>query len=772
MDVKSDATDKKSQLKICIISYDIIGKNMAGPGIRFYEFAKVLSNYLDVTLLTPNRVDIDTEGFKTRQYKISSYKSMRRTVENSDIILIQGHILYYFPFLKNFKGRIIVDLYNPFNLESLEMFRSVEMIERIRIDKNNLNILKLQLTIGDFFICASEKQRDYWVGMLGAVGRINPYNYDSDNTFRKLIDIVPSGIPSEPPSRANLSIADVIPEIKEEDKVILWGGGIWNWLDPITAIKAVWEISRNRKDIKLVFMGVKHPDPKLPEMKKCLEAINLAKELDLYGRNIFFNEWTPYNLRQAFLLDSDAGLSIHNERIETEFSYRTRVMDYIWARLPVITTEGDSIARIVKSENIGEVVKYENTHQLARVIESAVTNKSLREIYSKNLNRIAPKFYWENVTRPLVKYCVDSYYSPDKKKIIELVNLQNSKISRIIKNNFEGSTNVLCITSNKYRDEEIIDKKDVGRIFHVEVDDDFVVSENGGEDSELDNVGILKSKITQRTKFDGIIVNNAFFKITPKFFYDITNVLSSKLKKDGLLFFSIPEKRGLYKLLGEGRKKDRVGARIDDFTIEHILKNAGFEIMEKGIWDKYEQSKARDSGEEIDELYGRNELLELFEIKLNRDGFKDLKLLSRMDILGSEEFTGDQTIKGRLRKYMYLLTSMYFENLRKSYNESIKAINNNIQLQINREINELNRKNRERLILIYFDIFKSLYNEIKSLGYDISSLRENLGDFKPTRSGLVIDIDQKLEVLLRDFENIDRIIGLSVSNRYYLAKKV
>jgi len=191
MDIKQSEPDKKSQLKICIISYDIIGKNMAGPGIRFYEFAKILSEYLDVTLLTPNKVDIDTEGFKTDQYRLNNYRTLNKHVENSDMILIQGHILYYFPFLKNFKGKIIVDLYNPFNLESLEMFRNANIAERVRIDKNNVNILKLQLTIGDFFICASEKQRDYWLGMLNATGRLNPYNYDSDNALRNLIDVVP-----------------------------------------------------------------------------------------------------------------------------------------------------------------------------------------------------------------------------------------------------------------------------------------------------------------------------------------------------------------------------------------------------------------------------------------------------------------------------------------------------------------------------------------------------------------------------------------------------
>ncbi len=762
--------NKRVSSNICIISYDVVGRNMAGPGIRFYEFAKVLSDYLDVTLVTPNKIDIEAEGFKTRQYKLGNFKSLKRYIDKADTILIQGHILYYFPFLRNFKGKIIVDLYNPFNLESLEMFGDRDIAERIRIDKNNLNILKMQLSIGDFFICASEKQRDYWIGMLNAMGRINPYSYDSDKTLRNLINIVPFGMPSQPPMRSASYIGDKIPGINERDKIILWGGGIWNWLDPITAIKALWEISRNRKNIKMVFMGIKHPDSSLPEMKKCVEAIQLAKELDLYEKLVFFNEWTPYDLRQTFLLDADVGLSIHQERIETEFSYRTRVIDYIWARLPIITTEGDSIAKMVKSESTGEVVKYENTAQLARVIESMATNKSLREIYKKNLNRIAPRFYWENVTKPLVKYCVNPEFAVDKKKIIELIDLQNSKISKIIKDNFEGCANVLNITSNKYRDENAIRETNVGKVFWVEMDIDLAVMED--EEKELDEIGLLKSRITERTKYDGVILNNVFYKISPKFFYDLINVLTSKLKKDGLLFFSIPENRGLYKIFGEGKKSNKSNVRIDDFTIEYILKNAGFKIEDKGIWDEIDYRTMDSDKGEIDDIYSKNELFELFEIKLNRENFEELRLLSKLDILNSEELDKNKDIKGRLRKFLYLLTSMYFENLRKSYNKSMKAINNNIQVQINEEINELNRKNRERLILIYFNIFRTLQKEIKSLGYDISSLREILGSFKPkSKSGLKIDIDQKLEVLLRDMENIDRIMGLTISNKYYLAKK-
>jgi len=774
MDIEFEG--KKGSSRLLIISYDIIGKQMAGPGIRFYEFAKILSNYVDVTLAAPNRIDINTEGFRAVTYDTGNFKTLKRYTEISDIILIQGHILYYFPFLKNYKGKVIVDLYNPFNLESLEMFRNNNMAERMRIDKSNIDLLKFQLAIGDFFICASEKQRNYWLGMLNAMGRINPFNYDSDDTLKKLIDIVPFGIPSIPPEHTGEGIRKFMPSIKEDDMIVLWGGGIWNWLDPITVIKAIWEITRNRKDIKLVFSGIKHPDPKLPEMKKCIDAINLSKELDIYDKFVFFNEWTPYEIRQNFLLESNAGLSIHKEKIETEFAYRTRVMDYIWAKLPIITTEGDSIAKMVKDENIGEVVKYENTHQLARVIESILVNRSLRDIYRKNLEKITPRFYWENVTKPLINYCLEADYASDKKKIMELIDIQNSKISNIIKSNFSGATNILVLTSNLYQDKDILKSEDIGKVFYLEVDSelDSLKTDLGA----LGKVGVLKSKIMSRTRFDGVIINNTFKRINPKFFYDLLNVIGMKLKTDGILFFSVPENRGLLKTFAGGKTVDDTGERMDEFTIEFMFKNTGYEIVNKGIWDKIEfTSKEKEpeinaNSDQFQNLYGKNELLGLYEIKLSKKDFKELTLLKGLSMLESEEFVEDKSLKGKIRKYMYLLTSLYFENLRKSYNSSMQAINNNIQLQINRELNELNFKNRERMIFIYYNIFKNLERQISNLSIDIGNIRGML-EGKGSRSDNENNVlDERLEVLLGDLDNLDRIMGLAMSNKYYIAKKL
>jgi glycosyltransferase involved in cell wall biosynthesis len=757
--------NSSARKNILIISYDVIGPNMAGPGIRFYEFAKVLSEYFDVSLASPNKSskkELDHKDFSLLSYDLSDYKTLQRHTDKADIIIMQGHLLYYFGYLKNFKGRIIIDLYNPFNLESLEMYRPESIEERVRIDKNNLNLLKLQLTIGDFFLCASEKQRDYWIGMMTAMGRINPYNYDSDPSFRDLIDVVPFGIPSEAPRHEKDVLRGVVPNIFPYDDIIIWGGGIWNWLDPITAIKAMWELTRQKKDTKLVFIGIKHPDPKLPQMSKCTEAINLSKELELYGKYVFFNEWTPYAERQNFLLEADIGLSIHHKRIETEFSYRTRVMDYIWAKLPVLTTKGDSISKLVKEENIGEVVKYESPHHLARVMESMLSNKNLREIYKKNLEKIAPAFSWVNTTKPLVEYCIKGDYAKDKKKAAEFINIQNQKMISLIKENTEGLTSSLFVTSNKARDSQYIKENELGKVLFLET------GPQKGPKQGQDPASKLKENIAKRTNFDSIIVNNAYPDLSGRLFYDLVNILKVKLKSDGLFFFSVPEPKGLAAMLEGVMDGSKRCETIDMFTMEYILKNAEFEVLEKGQWERFEDPDIDKISTAVDEIYGKNELFELFAIKASSEGFKQLKLLSKFDILSSHELHDDSSLKGKLKRFTYFLTSLYFENIRKSFNETMKSINNNIRVQINREVNELNRKNRERLILIYFNIFKLLENEVKNLGQDISSIEEILKRLDAPQSA---SIRQKIDMICYDLENIDSVLGLQVSSKYFLARK-
>ena len=131
----------------------------------------------------------------------------------------------------------------------------------------------------DHFICATSRQRDFWLGLLAAEGRLTWEADRSHPNLDDLISLVPFGLPKNLPKSKQPVLKGVWPGIGAEDKVLLWGGGIWNWFDPLTVIRAVDLAAKRRKDVRLFFLGVAHPNPKIPAMRMSQEALDLADEL-------------------------------------------------------------------------------------------------------------------------------------------------------------------------------------------------------------------------------------------------------------------------------------------------------------------------------------------------------------------------------------------------------------------------------------------------------------------------------------------------------------
>ena len=124
--------------------------------------------------------------------------------------------------------------------------------------------------------------------------------------------------------------------------MLLWGGGIWRWLDALTPIRAVERLAAEGRRVHLFFLGVGRPAPTARDIPSSAgEAIAYARERGLEGRYVHFNHgWVPYEERQSYLLEADLGISAHHEHLEARFSFRTRVLDYLWAGLPMVLTQG------------------------------------------------------------------------------------------------------------------------------------------------------------------------------------------------------------------------------------------------------------------------------------------------------------------------------------------------------------------------------------------------------------------------------------------------
>jgi hypothetical protein len=275
-------------------------------------------------------------------------------------------------------------------------------------------VLNEQLLRADFFLCASERQRDFWLGQLAAVGRINPVVYEHDETLRSLIDVVPFGLPARPPVKYRSVLKGVVPGIAADDEVLLWGGGIWNWFDPLTLVRAVDTLRRRRPQVRLFFLGTQHPNPDVGEMRMAGATRDLADELGLTGTHVFFHEgWVAYEDRQNFLLEADVGVSTHLDHIETTFSFRTRVLDYLWASLPVVLTEGDALADLVERRDLGLTVRAGDVAALESALFVALDDERRRATWRANISAVAPELSWHRVLEPLLRFCREPRRAPD-----------------------------------------------------------------------------------------------------------------------------------------------------------------------------------------------------------------------------------------------------------------------------------------------------------------------------------------------------------------------
>lgn len=417
-------TDAHGQRKVLFICNDVIGERMAGPGIRYWEFARVLSASFAVTLAVPPYIEMSAAPgnpeFPARISVCHSVRDLRALADDADVIVTLGMVLLMYPFLAQTGRPLVVDLYDPFLLSGLHQHADRPMAERVVLHEQYRQAHHLQIRAADFFICASERQRDYWLGMLSAMGRVNPHTHGDDQTLRRLIGVVPFGLPSEPPRHTNPVLKGLHKTIAAGDKVILWGGGIWNWLDAATLVRAMGLISREREDIKLFFLGVGRANTTLPRMKASEEIVALSRELGLYDQYVFFNDWVPYRERQNYLLEADVGVSLHHDHAETRLAFRTRFLDYLWAGLPIVATEGDVMADAVREWQLGRVVAPGDVKGVATALLELVDTPGLKDAYQPRFADAADRYRWEVVTVPLVDFCSDPRLAPDRVYLKEI----------------------------------------------------------------------------------------------------------------------------------------------------------------------------------------------------------------------------------------------------------------------------------------------------------------------------------------------------------------
>ncbi|MFC2161467.1 glycosyltransferase [Acidobacteriota bacterium] len=414
---------------ILVISDDVVGEKMAGPGIRAWELSKCLSRHFKIVLAIPDYSQtplknpfFENVAFQIIKYSVQKPESLISFGEKSKIIITQGYILSKFPALLKLETYLIADIYVPFIFENLFVHKGkiASLKDRKYIHLQDLKVFNEQILKCDHFLCAHSGQKALFSGSMMSLNRINPEILDLNPSLEELITVVPFGISSEEDEEGKSGILKTkFPQLKDSDIIFLWGGVLCNWFDPITLIKAFSQALNENPDMKLIFMSTKHANPLLPEFDMVLKTVKISDELGLTNTHIFFHqEWVSYHERRAFYREANVGLSIAPKHFENEYSFRTRMLDYMRDNLPILCTTGDHFAEIVTRKELGIAIPPEHPEDLKKALLSLAGDKTLREKYSRNIKETKNKFMWENVTKPLIAHCQKVLLGEIKKKNI------------------------------------------------------------------------------------------------------------------------------------------------------------------------------------------------------------------------------------------------------------------------------------------------------------------------------------------------------------------
>ena len=378
---------------LLVLCQEPVGDRMAGAAIRAVELARAAAAVADVTVAAPSGALAD---LPVVPFAPHDARSLRAPLATADVVYGVPQWPLVMRALRHSGARVVFDLYVPEYFETLEGFRDRAPLLRRLMSALALDRIEDALAAGDLLLCASERQRDLLTGLLLGQRGLPPTAYDADRALDGRLAVVPFGIPATAPARSGAAG----PKARfGADEVVLWNGGIWGWLDPETAIRAVAKL--DRPGLLLVFMGAA-PSPAARNATQAATA--LAAELN--APVAFHDEWVPYEERADWLLDAAAVISCHHDQLETRYAFRTRLLDCWWAQVPIVCTGGDDLADRVEREELGAVVAPGDVDGVAAALERVLDGD--RTAYGERLARAAGSMTWERTARPLLEFLQSS----------------------------------------------------------------------------------------------------------------------------------------------------------------------------------------------------------------------------------------------------------------------------------------------------------------------------------------------------------------------------
>jgi glycosyltransferase involved in cell wall biosynthesis len=355
--------------RVVVRTPDVVGERMAGPGIRAWQLARELAKHFQTTLIAKREGPLPADDVAILELGTDEAREAKRAAD-----VLVGQPSRRFTRLRA-RQRMVYDLFDPTVLELRELYgQQPSLRQRVHLAAEWWRLAHA-LVDADLLISAAPNQKRFYETLRAG-----------DAAWIE----VPFGVDPQEWSRCG----------KPRANVVIWGGGVWEWLDPGTAVEAILRLNREGLDARLLFLGRSRPNRTLVDRRREDRFERLLEVgRPFVGTN---EEWVPYRERLSWLCSGKVAIMLHRRTAEAGASIRTRLFDAIASATPVVTTEGGFAADLVKEEGLGFVVPPEDPGAVAAAIRTLLTDDEIFSACVQSLERIRPRYAWATVTRPLV----------------------------------------------------------------------------------------------------------------------------------------------------------------------------------------------------------------------------------------------------------------------------------------------------------------------------------------------------------------------------------
>jgi glycosyltransferase involved in cell wall biosynthesis len=296
--------------------------------------------------------------------------------EKPDVIILTKPALKFWK--KNYEIPLALDFHGPDLIEFEQMVKGAQPMGRY-----SRAISKLKtIAEADFFTCAGRRQRYYFIAFL-LIGGVELNDLE--------IHYMPVAMSGDlPPHKADL-----------EHRTIIFAGGFYPWLNPMSALLNLGQCLRKVSKCYLEIFGGSHETN--PEEKREFDAFReeMGKNPNVTFHGTISRDQLLTRYQKAYV-----AFEVMSRNPERELAFTTRTVEFMWAGLPVIYNDYAELSDLICQYRAGWLVSPGNISHLEEVVKLIAEDTGTVLRASENAQRLVREnLTYEKVITPLVDFC-------------------------------------------------------------------------------------------------------------------------------------------------------------------------------------------------------------------------------------------------------------------------------------------------------------------------------------------------------------------------------